>query len=273
MSITLPSFNLAASLAQLAQTASRPNFELQFNIAQNAALDRFNEKVKEFQDSNFGAGKVALFQIKAARLERSLDTAKDYKATVENRRLVVKEALDELSALRDLADSTTLTEFEDKRSELLATLGKLTTLNTSGLGAPDSLGDIKPDSIAAIEGIVTNSFATPADVTTAQATIDSVTSELSDALTIIEINKDAASSLIDSTDRGLTEARDKIDDIIVAERKKQIDEIQALEQQTATILTSISLAFEGSQFITQFVDQNTIQPREIDPGSVLNLFA
>ena len=59
----------------------------------------------------------------------------------------------------------------------------------------------------------------------------------------------------------------------MAERKKKIDAIQELQAQTAIILTNISLSFEAAQFLTNFVAENTVLPREIDPGSVLNLFA
>ena len=169
--------------------------------------------------------------------------------------------------------ASTVSAFEDKRTELLGTLDKLRTLTASRLGASDGLSSTKADSIAAIEDIVTNDFATAADITAAQDAINEVTSDLNASLTIIELNKAAASSLIDSADRGLSEARLRIDDIVVAERKKNIDAIRELEAQTATILSSISLAFEASQFLTQYVNQNAVQPREIDPGSVLNLFA
>ena len=273
MNTLLSGFNLAASLAQLAQTAARPSFELRFHLAQNAAIDRLNEKIVEFQEADFGQGKTALLRVKAARLERTLGEAKDYKALVNNNRLLVTESLSELSELRDLADPSTVSAFEDKRTELLGTLDKLRTLTASRLGASDGLSSTKADSIAAIEDIVTNDFATAADITAAQDAIDEVTSDLNASLTIIELNKAAASSLIDSADRGLSEARLRIDDIVVAERKKNIDAIRELEAQTATILSSISLAFEASQFLTQYVDQNAVQPREIDPGSVLNLFA
>ncbi len=96
--------------------------------------------------------------------------------------------------------------------------------------------------------------------------------DFTQSLSILQINQDLTANLIKSVDRNLDEARLKIDDIVIAERKQQIDKIQDLHQRTATILTSISLAFEGAQFLTDYIAQNTVLPREIEPGSVLNLF-
>ncbi len=263
----------ATALVRLAQAAARPNFELQFNIAQNTALARLDKEIEAFQDDDFGRGKTALLRVKATRLDRELAEAKAYKTVVASNRLTVKDALDQLDALRALADPASVTEFEAKRSELLETLDKLRTATTSRLGAPDGLRQAKADGLAAIEAIVTNGFATPADIQAAQDTIDGLAADLTESLSIVEINQDLTTNLIKSVDRSLDEARLKIDDIEIAERKQQIDKIQALQERTATILTSVSLAFEGAQALSDFIAQSTVLPREIEPGSVLNLFA
>ncbi len=267
-------FSSAATvLVQLAQAAARPNFELQFNIAQNTQLDRLDKEIEAFQDSSFGRGKTALLRIKAARLGRDLEAAKAYKSVVASNRLTVKDLLDQLDELRGLADPATVAEFDAKRSEVLDTLDKLRTATTSRLGAPDGLREVKADGLAAIEAIVHNDFATAQDIQGAQDTIDQVTADLTQSLTIIEINQTIATNLVASADRVLGETDLKIEDIEIAERKRQIDKIQELQKHIATILTSVSLAFEGAQLFADYVAQNTVLPREIEPGSVLNLFA
>lgn len=263
----------ATAMVQLARAAARPNFELQFNIAQNAALERLNKEIEAFQDDDFGRAKTALLRVKAARLERALAEAQDYKTVVTGNRETVKVALDQLDALRALADPASATAFEAKRSEVLESLDKLRTATASPLGAPDGLRQAKAEGLAAIEAIVTNDFATAADIQSAQDAIDAVAAELGQSLSILEVNQGLATNLVRSVDRSLDEARLKIDDITIAERKQQIDKIQALQERTATILTSVSLAFEGAQFMSDFIAQNTILPQEITPGSVLNLFA
>ena len=263
----------ATAMVQLAKAAARPNFELQFNIAQNTALERLNKEIEAFQDDDFGRAKTALLRIKAARLQRELAEAQDYKTAVTSNRLTVKDTLDQLDALRALADPASVTAFEAKRTEVLETLDKLRTATASRLGAPDGLGQAKADGLAAIEAIATNDFATAADIQAAQDAIDAVAAEFGQSLSILEVNQGLATNLVKSVDRVLDEARLKIDDITIAERKQQIDKIQELQERTATILTTVSLAFEGAQYMSDFVTQNTVLPQEIEPGSVLNLFA
>ncbi len=261
------------ALVRLAQAAARPNFELQFNIAQNAALERLNKEIEAFQDDDFGRGKTALLRVKASRLERELAEAKDYKTVVTGNRLNVKAVLDQLEALRALADPASVTAFEDKRAEVLETFDKLRTAAPGRLGAPDGLRQAKAEGLAEIEAIVTNDFATAADIQAAQDAIDGVAATFTRTLSIVEVNQVLSANLVTSVDRVLDEARLKIDDITIAERKQQIDKVQALQERTATILTSVSLAFEAAQYMSDFIAQNTVLPQEIEPGSVLNLFA
>ncbi len=130
----------------------------------------------------------------------------------------------------------------------------------------------KANGLAAIEGIVTNSFATQTDIDTAQGSIDTVVDEFNASLTILEINQDIATNTISSKGRVLGDVNRDIDAIRANERSKSIDEIQALEQETANVLSNISLSFEASRFLTQYVADN-LSPLTIEPGSVLNLFA
>ncbi len=276
--LTFPTNNtivnsIATSLVRLAQAAARPNFELQFNIAQNVELARLDAKIAEFQESDFGQGKTALLRVKASRLERELEEVKAYSATVKTNRLTVKDLQNQLDELRALADPTTVAEFDSKRAEVLQSLDKLLSATPGRLGAPDGLAATKADGLAAIEAIVTNDFASAADVQAAQDAIDAVRSDLDGSLAIIEINNTLSVNLIKTVDRSLDQAKLKIDDIEIAERKKQIDEIQALRDRTAQILTNISFAFEAAQALTDSLAESTLLPREVEPGSVLNLFA
>ena len=260
-------------LVQLSLAAARPAFELDFNIAQNQALARLDAQVEELQNADFGAGRTALLKVKAARLDRELDELVAHRETVSSNRQTVIEALSQLTDLRALADPSTATEFEDKRTELLATLDKLKTANPSRFGAPDGLSAAKSDGTAAIGGIVTNNFASATDIQNAQDTIDSLSDTLTFSFTILELNQDGASKLISGTTRGLTESNNRIDEIVKEERQAKIDEIQAERDKTAAILTNISLAFETTQAFSSYIAQSTVLPPQGDPGSVLNLFA
>lgn len=263
----------AQTLVQLSLDVGRTNFEVQFSSTQNAMIDTLNERVTAFQGSDFGESKTALLRIEAAGLRRDLEEARDTKAVVSSNRLTVEDLFDQLTELRDLADSSTVTEFEAKRDEVLDTLDKLRTTATSPLTAPDGLSGAKADGLAAIEGIVTNGFAGAADIQSAQDAIDGVTADLESSHTILEINQELLADTITSKDRVLGDTELTIDAIKSDELQGDVDRIQALEEETANVLSNISLSFEASQILTSFVAENTVLPREIEPGSVLNLFA
>lgn len=262
----------AQSLAQLSLTAARPNFELQFSIAQNAAIDRLNVEIEKFQESDFGKAKTVLLDIKKKRLQNTLEVARGVDKIVTANQQLLKEQATLLGELRDLANSSTATEFDAKRDELLLSLDKLRAAFSNPYGAPEGLAGARDDSIAALEAIVTNGFATAADVTAAQDAIDAVTADLDAAKTIVDINEDILDTTIKSADRVLGEVDLKIDQIRNAERSEGIARIKALEEETARILSVLSLSFEGLQGLTQFVTQQTLFQTEPEPGSVLNLF-
>ncbi len=262
----------AQSLAQLSLTAARPNFELQFSIAQNAAIDRLNVEIETFQESDFGKAKTVLLDIKKKRLQNTLEVARGVDKIVTANQQLLKEQATLLGELRDLANSSTATEFDAKRDELLLSLDKLRAAFSNPYGAPEGLAGARDDSIAALEAIVTNGFATAADVTAAQDAIDAVTADLDAAKTIVDINEDILDTTIKSADRVLGEVDLKIDQIRNAERSEGIARIKALEEETARILSVLSLSFEGLQGLTQFVTQQTLFQTEPEPGSVLNLF-
>lgn len=267
-------FNPAAQvLTNLARLSARPNFELIFSNAQATALERFNKEIETFQDSEFGQGKTALLKIKAARLKRALEEAQGLETVATTNRLTVKDVLDQLSDLRSLADSSTVTEFDAKRTEILDNIDKLRTTTSSRFAAPDGLRDTKADATADLEGIVHNNFATAGDIQAAQDTIDSLTTTLTGKLAILEINQDIATNMVASLGRTFSEVDLKIEDIEIAERKRQIDKIKDLQDELARIFTAFSLAFEGSQFLSDFVARGAVLERRPDPGSVLNLFA
>ena len=265
---TTPITSIAQALSQVAQASAGPAFEVQFNAAQNAAIERYNAEIEKFQSSDFGRGETAVLRAKANRLEKSLELAKTFKTYATSSRETVKNILDQLTELRDLADVSTSTEFDAKRTEILNTIDKLGTANISGLGAPDGLASLKAQAKSDIEAIV---LADPP--TDAQTTIDDLTQQFSTKLSILELNQDAANSLVNGKDRVLAEVKTKIDDIEIAERKQQIDQIEKLKDDLGRVLGALSLSFEGSKAFGDFLAKNTIQTREPDPGSVLNLFA
>lgn len=266
---TFASFT-AQTITRVSQISAAPAFEVRFNAAQNAAIDRFNREIEDLQDSDFGRAKTVLLRAKATRLEKGLEAAEAFKAYASTNRQTVKDLLDQLSELRGLADPATQAEFETKRAEVLDTLDKILTANTTGLGAPDGLSSLKAQALATVEGL---SAADAASAATAQTEIDALTIDFTTKLEILELNQDGATTLVNSRSRVLGELEAKIEDIENTERTQEIERIEKIQEDLGRIFSSLSLAFEGSQGLSQFVANNTVLPRELEPGSVVNLFA
>ena len=265
-------FSFAESFAQLSQISAGPNFELQFNTAQNAALERLNAKIDEINKEEFGRGKSALLRIKASRLEREKAEIEPFQANAKTNQASLKNAVTQLTELRALADSSSVTEFDAKLAQVQETLATLKTAQRFRFGAPDGLRDAKTNSESALAGITHNNFASQTDIDNAQATIDTVTAQLNASLSIVDVNVGLANGLFKSVDSSLDTANLKIEDLESAERTRQIEEIKKLEEETSRILTNISLSFEVAQDFTKFINSSAILPQEVEPGSVLNLF-
>ncbi len=258
------------SLALLAQVTAAPKFEVSFAAAQETAVKRFNEELEQFQSADFGRSRTALLRTKVIRLEGSLELATTFKAHSSTNRQTTKDILDQLGELRVLADPSTTAAFDTKRDEILANIDKLLAANISGLGAPDGLRNLKVQAEAAIQALST---ADAASATAAQATIDGLVLDFSAKLEILELNQDTASTLVTSYDRLLGELGLKIEDVEIDERQLGIDRIKELETELARVFSFLSLSFEGSQNLGNFVAESTVLRKELDPGSVLNLFA
>ena len=262
----------AQSFVQIATRAASPQFELQFNIAQNAAVDRLNEKIVEINNQEFGRGKTALLRIKASRLARERDEVAQYRDVTQTNWFSIKTAQTQLNELRALADPSSVSEFDAKLAQLQDTYSSFRTTQRFRFAAPDGLHDAKTDGLSTLSGITHNSFASQTDIDSVQGTIDQLSSELNLAFSIVDNNFTQAKALFKSVDVGLDKVNLKIEELEVVERERKVEEIKQLEEEISRVLTNISLSFEVSKEFTSFVNK-AILPQEIEPGSVLNLFA
>ena len=252
------SFNFAQSFARLSQAAARPAFELQFNAAQNAVLDRLDTQIAELQSEDLFLGKTARLRVEADRLAARLPEIEDYRTSVTDNRTTTLDILNTLADARDLADPGSVAEFDAKLAEALTLVEKLQTRPFALLGVDDGLLQTKPQVMA--------------DIQAAQDTIDAVSETLGATLTILEINDDNAFDTLTALQRQQAEVQRQIDNIEQDERQKRLDEVNELRDQASRTLSIISLGFEGSQDVSQFLADNLSLDQRPPPGSVLNLF-
>ena len=266
---TFASFT-AQTIARVSQVAATPAFEVRFNAAQNAAIDKLNAKIEELQSSNFGQSKTVLLRAKAVRTEKALELSNLFDAYASSNRETIKDLLDQLGELRALAVPGKEADFDTKKAQVLDTLDKVLTANISGLGAPDGLASLKAQALTTVQGLTT---ATAIDTADAVIAIDALTVDFTAKLEIVQLNRDAAKTLVSSQTRVLDELNAEITDIETTQRNQEIEEIEKLQEELGRIFGSLSLAFESSTSITDYIAESTILPKELDPGSVVNLFA
>ena len=259
----------AQTIARVSQVAATPAFEVRFNAAQNAAIDKLNAEIEELQNSNFGQSKTVLLRAKAVRTEKALELSNLFDAYASSNRETVQDLLDQLAELRALADPSTQADFDTKKAQVLDTLDKVLAANVSGLGSPDGLAALKASALTTIQGL---SAADAASAAAAQTDIDTLTIDFTAKLEIVELNRDAAKILVTSQTRVLDELNAEITDIETTQRNKEIEEIEKLQEELGRIFGNLSLAFEASTGITDYIAESTILPQELDPGSVVNLF-
>lgn len=264
--------SFAQSFVRISTQAAGPRFELQFNSAQNAAVDRLNQKIVEINESEFGRSKTAVLRIKASRLTREREEIAEYRSTVQSNWFSINDAQAQLTELRALADPSSVAEFEAKLSQLQDTYSSFRTAKRFRFAAPDGLSNVKTTAQSQLESISHNNFASQSDIDSAQATIDSLSAELTTAFSIVDNNFSQAKALFSSVDVGLDRVNLKIEELEVVERERKVEEIKQLEEEISRVLTNISLSFEIAKDFANFVN-TAILPQEIEPGSVLNLFA
>ena len=271
-SASVQSFNFAQSFARLAQAASRPAFELQFNAAQNAVLDRLDRQIEELQSTDLFLGQTATLRVKLSQLDSRLPEIEAYRTTVTGNRTTVLDALEALAEARDLADPGTSADFDAKLAEAVTLVEKLQTQPFALIGVDDGLLQTKPQVEAELAGITTNGFATAGDIQAVQDAIDSVSATLNGTLAVLEINDDDAFNTLTALERQKAEVQRRIDAIETDQRQQRLDEVNELREQASRTLTIISLGFEGSQNLGQFLSDNLRIGQDPEPGSVLNLF-
>lgn len=269
----IQSFNFGQSFARLAQAAARPNFELQFNAAQNAVLDRLDQRIEELQAKDLFLGRTAALRVKASQLEARTPELEQYRQRVTDNRTTTLDVLNALGDARNLADPGSVAEFDAKLAEAVELVGRLQTAPFALIGIDDGLLQTKPQVEADLAAITTNNFATAADIQAVQDAIDAISDTLGTTLSVLEINDDNAFDALTALQRQQVEVQRQIDNIETDERQQRLDEVNELREQASRTLTIISLGFEGSQNLGNFLSENLRIGQDPEPGSVLNLFA
>ncbi len=269
------SFNtisVAQEFARVMQASAGPAFELQFFRTQDAVLGRLDDKIAELQTAQNTSGATALLDLSLSSINRDIGELTEYRDRTKSNRLTGDDILADIVTLVGLADAPTVAEFDAAKAVLIESIGKLQTPLFERYGAADGLRTKKAEALATLEALTHNNFATAGDVIAVQGALNDLSLELDTALSITRINEESAVKLVSSAISKTVDVETKINDIQIEAKSAQVEEIKKTRERFAAILTAISLSFEISKELVNFVNQGAIFDSEPPPGSVLNLF-
>ncbi|MEP4377539.1 MAG: hypothetical protein ABJ215_10350 [Alphaproteobacteria bacterium] len=261
------------SFVQAQQLAAGPQFELAFFNTQNALLDKLNEEVTEIQNGVNTNGATALLKVKIAQLEDTGAKISDYKSTTDSKSKKIEAALEYITELQSLADSSTAAEFDEKFALLRDTLQKTPSPTYEQFGNHDRLKKTKVAALAAIDAHNHNNFATQQDIDDTLALLTSIQDDLNVSKALVDINSDIAFDLQRANSAKTLSVRSDVFDIEISAQSAATASIEQQQELYSKILTVISLAFDASQEFTNFIAQEVNFEKKTPAGSVLNLFS
>ena len=213
-----------------------------------------------------------------SRLQRTFGLKRDVTAIdafavrAKSNRITTEDTISNLSNLVALADPSTVAEFDALLATTIADIEKLDTPLFERFGAPDGLRKVKADALAQLNSLVHNNFATGGDISAVQAALNNLSADFGGALVITRINENAGLDLSQNTNAKIADLDAEIAAIKLGAQAEKIDVIERERARAAQILTALSLSFEASKALTDYITQATIFEPEVDPGSILNLF-
>lgn len=266
-------FDFGAALVKTAQLGARPTFELQFYNTQSAQLDALDREIAQINAESDTSGATALLRTKVTDLERTLDLIDDYKTRTDARIAKISLTLEQLADLDTLADPSTVADFDAKLAETIDTIEKTETKTYEIYGVNDKVREHKDDALTRLRSLVHNNFQTPQDIASVKAELTAIRDNYLASQSIAGANANLAYTTYTSTQDRLTEIRGRISAIKFEANADAFAKIQERKDYYSQILSVLSLAFEASQQITNFVANEVNLPHKTDPGSVVNLFS
>ena len=264
--------SFAVQFTRTMQASAGPAFELQFFQTQDAVLGRLDDEIARLNAEKNTSGATAFLEIQVNKLNLDAADLAAYHTRTKSNNITGNGAVNAITDLQALTSPATSAEFDAGLASLIGEIEKLDTPLFERFGSPDGLRGAKAQALTDLNNIVTNGFATQGDIDAVQATLTNVSTALSGALTITQINQESAFKLSTSTNERIGDLNAEISSIQINAQAEQIDEINETRERFSAILTALSLSFEVNKGLADFINDNTIFPNEPPPGSVLNLF-
>jgi len=236
------SFSLGQSLADLSAVSARPTFELQFSILQNSMLDRLSKKIDAFNSDTTVNNVDAFLTLEKKRLERIVPNVTKFEQEIIQNYVTAGGMVDDLDTLASLASGSDATAFDQQLAQINSDLQKVKSANglAIGMNVRDGLTTLRD------QGLGVSDFASYADADSRTAAINAAQSKLLTSLSVLAINVDNAGKFKDSVESKIAAVTLQIEAAQTADKASQLEEINKLKDDTASLLNALSLAFEAN---------------------------
>lgn len=280
--------NIGNTLTRLSSANFRFGFEQQFNQIQNTTIKRINSEIDTVINNDTTPRRLAALEREYGKLEKNKALIDSFSFDMRSNQLrladMQTQVADAIAAFSAADDDTNLTEDEiatltAKRDELVKNVSALKLSIHPDISMPYVVRDVKNmyDTLKAMDpvaGVVDASGTTPATNGNRQI-LDDLTSLSALIDTAYEVTYTTAENATDMTLNLAATMATKVSDMTQlsnVELARREDEINAIKSEYGNILRVISLSFEAR--ISAMEESNkALQGWEIQPGSIMNLFA
>ena len=262
-------FSVGSALAQLANTAASPNFELAFNGLQNTLLDRLNEKIVELNDNSLVNADVDVFiELEKKKLQRLRPLLEEYQEDTLSNYKTAGGMVDDLTTLEGLSSGGDATAFDALLAQVNSDLGLMKTVSglAVGLNVKDGLATIQSD------GLGIGSYASYGSDADRLAAVTAAKDKLSIALSVTTQNLDAVYSIQSSVGEKIISIDLQVEALLIADKAEKINAIEKLQEENSRLVQALSLAFEVNQSQAEALTQQLLIGPEYEEGTVLDLF-
>ncbi len=266
--------SFAAGFGGLANSAARPNFELQFNILQNAIIERINKDIDAINESsteNQVDAFLLLSQKKLTLFKENLARFAFYNA---RNAWTIPDLQDKLDQLESAVNANDTATFDSLLAQVNDAVGNLQAPDgsTIAITIPDGITALRRDGLLNVDGTKITAYSQFADSAEALAAIESARDQLGISLSNVLIKAEAAENIRVVTDRKLTATIFAIETARTAGEAEKAAELAKVRENYSQLLNALSLAFESSQAMAEQLGKNLFDPNRVAPGSVINMF-
>lgn len=279
--------NLGAALISIGQATARPSFELSFLQLQNSVIRRVNDRIGEVNEATNNTRAVDELQKDRNELVEDIPKLRTFLFGNEanNGRLqelspVVTSAIAKFS---EVDDDTNLTAAEASdintlKDQIVERLEGLFVIKHPGIEDSDIIEKLT-DLVAELNGFTAVAGTVDASGSGSpsndnRALLDKLAEAQIRVDVGVEVTRNTASvtnGLILNFQKKSLEIESEILGISEGDAQRRSQEVADLRADAANLLQAISISFEASTSLTDFIARS-LSPQQVPPGSVLNLF-